>query len=126
MDSCSSTCTVPIMRATRADITFNNDIYGFGGTSASVVAQDNLWSFRSDGSWQSIVPDSSASHMRTSWPQLVLKVSAATERWDGDTLISVSSNDDPQYSGGSAGAIAVFVYSTSRRVWTKLPNSAVG
>jgi hypothetical protein len=125
MDSCPSLCAVPVMHGTRADKTFKNDIYGFGGNTVSSVAQNNLWSFLSDGSWRSIVPSSPQSHLRTSWPQIVPKIHPETKTWDGDTLISVSSNDDAYPELVGAGSLNIMLFSTSRSVWTQPSASAV-
>ena len=125
MDSCPSLCSVPVMHGTRADKTFKNDIYGFGGNAVSSVAQNNLWSFLSDGSWHSIVPSSPQSHLRTSWPQIVPKIHPETKTWDGDTLISVSSNDDAYPELDGAGLLNIMLFSTSRSVWLQPSASAV-
>lgn len=125
MDSCPSLCSVPVMHGTRADKTFKNDIYGFGGNTVSSVAQNNLWSFLSDGSWHSIVPSSPQSHLRTSWPQIVPKILPETKSWDGDTLISVSSNDDAYPELVGPGKLNIMLFSTSRSVWMQPSASAV-
>jgi hypothetical protein len=125
MDSCPSLCSVPVMHGTRADKTFKNDIYGFGGNAVSSVAQNNLWSFLSNGSWHSIVPSSPQSHLRTSWPQIVPKIHPETKTWDGDTLISVSSNDDAYPELDGAGSLNIMLFSTSRSVWLQPSASAV-
>ena len=116
---------VPVMHGTRADKTFKNDIYGFGGNAVSSVAQNNLWSFLSDGSWHSIVPSSPQSHLQTSWPQIVPKIHPETKTWDGDTLISVSSNDDAYPELDGAGSLNIMLFSTSRSVWLQPSASAV-
>ena len=123
MGSCSSACTVPITDGTRADATITNDIYGFGGSALSSAAQNHLWSSLSDGSWNKILPSSANAHLRTSWPQVVPKMDPVSAKWDGDTLISVSSNDDAQRQFFNFTSISL--YSTSRHVWTQLSNSAV-
>jgi hypothetical protein len=125
MDLCPNLCTVPVMHGTRADITFKNDIYGFGGNALSSVAQNNLWTLRSDGSWHSIIPGSPQSHVRTSWPQMVPKMHPVSGKWDGDTLISVSSNDDAYHELHSAGFMTITLFSATRRVWSSPPQSAV-
>jgi hypothetical protein len=111
------------MHGTRADITFQNDIYGFGGSAGSSVAQNNMWSFQSDGTWRKVIASSPQSHPRTSWPQMVLSIDPVTGMWDGDTLICVGSNDVPQIN--SAGYLTVMQYSTSLRMWSSISNTQV-
>jgi hypothetical protein len=123
MDSCPSACTVPVMHGTRADITFKNDIYGFGGSAVSTVAQNNVWSLRSDGTWRNIIPSSPQNHPPTSWPQMVPIMHPLSGQWDGDTLISVGSNDNVQVN--VASVLTIMLYSTSRRVWSPVSSSEV-
>ena len=123
MDSCPIACTVPIMHGTRADITFQNDIFGFGGSALSSVAQNNFWSLRSDGSWHKVLASSPQSHPPTSWPQMVPLMHPLSGRWDGDVLISVGSSDDVRFN--SAGLLQIMLYSTSRRVWSLVSSSEV-
>jgi hypothetical protein len=124
MEPCPSLCSVPIMHGTRADITFRNEIYGFGGSALSSVAQNNIWSFRSDDStWRNIIPSSPQNHPRTSWPQMVRRIDPVTGKWDGDTLISVVSNDASRLS--DAGVLTVMLFSASRREWASISNSQV-
>ena len=125
MDSCRSLCTVPVMQGTRADITFKNDIYGFGGNAVSSVSHNNLWSLLSDGSWHSIIPSSPQSHLRTSWPQMVPQMNPVSGKWDGDTLVSVSSNDDAHHEIHGSGTMTITLFSTSRSVWSSPSQSAV-